>query len=48
MQTDFNRTSLNVSNNLPSLYFRLDNFPKNDVKCVILFCPHEISIVSLR
>ena len=44
--TDSNRTSLNLSNNFPSLYLRLDNFPKNDTKVVVLFCPLEKSIVN--
>ena len=29
MQSDSNRTSLNLSNNFPSLYLRIANFPKN-------------------
>ena len=36
MQSDSNRTSLNLSNNLSSLYLRLDNFPKNYAKVVVL------------
>ena len=37
-----------LSNNFPSLYLRLDNFPKNYVKVGSLFCPPGISIVDLR
>ena len=44
MQSDYNRKSLYLSNNVPSLYLRLDNFLKNDSKIVVLFCPPEISI----
>ena len=39
MQSDFNRTSHNLSNYFPSIYLRLDNFPKNYAKIVVLFCP---------
>ena len=38
MYSDSNRTSLNLSNNFPSLYLRLGKFPKNYVKVVVLFC----------
>ena len=38
MYTDSNKTPLKLSNNFPRLYLRLDNFPKNDAKVVILFC----------
>ena len=48
MQSDSNRTSLNLSNRFPNLYLRLDNFPKNDAKVVVLFCFPDISIVNLR
>ena len=47
MQSCSNRTSLNVSNNFPSLYLRLDNFPKYYAKLVVLFCPPKISIVRV-
>ena len=33
-----NITSLNLYNTFPSLYLRLDDFPKNYVKDVVLFC----------
>ena len=42
MQSDSNRKSLNLSNNFSSLYLRLDNFPKNYAKVIVLFCPPEI------
>ena len=34
MQSDTNRTSLNLSNYFPSRYLRLDNFPKNYAKVI--------------
>ena len=49
MQSDSNRSSLNLSNYFPNLYLRLDNFPKNyKAKVVVLFYPPEISIVNLQ
>ena len=48
MKSESNITSLNLSNNFPSLYLKLDNFPKNYAKVVVLFCPPEISNVNLR
>ena len=35
---DSNRTSINLSDTFSNLYLRLDDFPKNDVKVVVLFC----------
>ena len=39
MKLDSNRTSLNSSNYFPGIYLRLENFPKNYAKVVVLFCP---------
>ena len=44
IQSDPNRKSLKLSNNYPSLYSKLDNFPKNVVEVVVLFCPPQMSI----
>ena len=48
IQADSYRTSINLSNIFSNLYSRLDDFPKNDVKIVVLFWPPGLSIVNLR
>ena len=46
--SDSNRASIHLSNTFFNLYLRPDDFPKNYVKFVALFCPPGISIVNLR
>ena len=48
MKSDLKCASISLFNTLPNVPVRLEDFPKKDLKVVVLFYPTGLTIVNLR